>query len=209
MINGGARVPRDLRKRLPAPHPRRKHCFLCSPGVRFVSEHIGGRWLVALIISHQHQGAFEQAGRQSWRLERPKGGRAPSDANLSCVNTAGQSLLSLTLRTDFPSPGVELLVCDGVIFLPSEDWAAAPLRFHRLANSLDGLRTAFLKSIRGAVVHIGFRRTTNLAIGPSELCSVRNHSGVRIDEEVFRRGWDAADTPRDRLTIKQTGPKPV
>ncbi len=148
MMNGGARIPRDSRRRLPAPPVRRGDGLRCSPGARYVSERLTGRWLVSLIVSHQQDQSFAQVGRQSWRLERRDIGGSPSDASLTCADADGRVLLSLTIRTDFPSPGVELLIRDGCLFLPSEDWMAPHSPVRRLAAVPRRLATMVLRSLR-------------------------------------------------------------
>lgn len=147
MMNGGARIPRRSRNRLPAPPARRGDGLRSSPGVRYVSERMRGRWLVSLIVSHQQNQHFAQVGRQSWRLERGDIVGALSDARVTCADADGRILLSLTIRTDFPSPGVELLIRDGCLFLPSEDWAVPHSLVRRLAAVPRRLASIVLRSL--------------------------------------------------------------
>ena len=122
MRNGGAAIPRDHCRRLTRPPHRTASACISSPGVRYAEEMLRGRWLVALILLHQHQPAFSDVGRQSWRLSRPRGGATPTKARLVCADEGGHVLLDLTVRTDFPAPGIEILFEGGALFLPSEDW---------------------------------------------------------------------------------------
>ena len=222
MMNGGARIPRDSRRRLPAPPIRRGDGLRCSPGARYVSERLTGRWLVSLIVSHQQDQHFAQVGRQSWRLERRDIGRGPSDASLTCADAEGRILLSLTIRTDFPSPGVELLIRDGCLFLPSEDWGAPHSPVRRVAAVPGRLAATILRSLRRLAESNAFLSPPLLATGRFDPASRGDRSDRSSDqaiEDAVRqngaavqsgarrpndRGHRIAASPMHRLPRRQT-----